>query len=102
MEREGVSDRESTPAGMEASLRRLVAEIRRGSPGNRTVFGYFHIRRTDSQPRCDSEIPKVKEYLRCSLEGTERFKNVTILFASDEKDETYRRNVTGLLDAYPR
>jgi hypothetical protein len=67
-----------------------------------STYGHFHIRRGGgTKLTCNTTITEIRDFLQCSLNGTERFgKNITILLGSDETDESYRQNVISLSEDY--
>jgi hypothetical protein len=88
------------PSDMVLLMNRIKERILSISLQNAT-YGYFHIRRSDTIKVCNTTIAEIRNFLQCSLNGTERFgKNITILMGSDETDESYRQSVIGLSDDY--
>jgi hypothetical protein len=79
---------------------RITEKVHSSSLQNST-YGFFHIRRGDTVGRCNTTITEIRNFLRCSLNGTERFgKNITILMGSDEMDILYRQSVLSLSNNY--
>lgn len=73
-------------------------------PAPQIVYGFFHVRRGDAIDECDSSIEVLGDFLRCSLNGAVDVgsnRHITLLFASDEKNEMYRRNVKELAHHFP-
>jgi len=65
-----------------------------GGDTSTVVFGFFHIRRGDSKKACNSTLPVLEGYLKCSLNGTETTgKKITLLMGSDEHNVEYRQRV---------
>jgi hypothetical protein len=62
-----------------------------------SVVGSFHIRRGDTVKNCDTTLKRMNSYLQCSLNGTESRK-ATLLFHSDERDQTYRSAIQTMVD----
>jgi hypothetical protein len=60
--------------------------------GPSPVVGSFHIRRGDAKFQCNTKLKRMQSYLQCSLNGTET-RNITLLFRSDERDQTYRNAI---------
>ena len=59
------------------------------------------MRRGDSIDTCNTSVDRVKEYLACSLDGTESLgRNITLLMMTDEDDVEYRQDIMGLLDDF--
>uniref|UniRef100_A0A7S1UMQ9 Uncharacterized protein n=1 Tax=Grammatophora oceanica TaxID=210454 RepID=A0A7S1UMQ9_9STRA len=63
----------------------------------------LHVRRGDTKAQCDTSIiPKMRDFLTCTLEGTEELgRNITLLLASDEEDFNYREDLRKLLRPFP-
>jgi hypothetical protein len=74
------------------NLARDMFEHIRQQAGPSSVVGSFHIRRGDTVKKCDTTLKRMKSYLQCSFNGTESRK-VTLLFHSDERDQTYRSGI---------
>jgi len=88
------------PADMLLLSHRIKERVYSLSLQNST-YGYFHIRRGDTIQTCNTTIAEIRNFLQCSLNGTERFgKNITILMGSDERDAIYRQNVISLSEDY--
>jgi hypothetical protein len=49
--------------------------------------------------RCDTTLKRMKSYLQCSLNGTESRK-ATLLFHSDERDQTYRSAIQTMVNDF--
>ena len=59
------------------------------------------MRRGDSIDTCNTSVDRIKEYLACSLNGTESLgRNITLLMMTDEDDVEYRQDIMGLLDDF--
>jgi hypothetical protein len=71
------------------NLARDIFEHIRQQAGPSSVVGSFHIRRGDAKFQCNTKLKRMKSYLECSFNGTES-RNITLLFRSDERDQTYR------------
>lgn len=68
-----------------------------------TVLGYLHVRRGDAIRECDTSLPTLTHYLKCSLvvpttNNSTSFAtaNLTIFFSSDEQDPIYRTSVQNI------
>jgi hypothetical protein len=61
---------------------------------------FLHIRRGDTVAlnECDNSLPKIKDFILCSLKDTDSFGKLTILVASDERDPNYRREVKSIIE----
>ena len=68
---------------------------------------FLHIRRGDTTHRCNTTLPRVHDYLMCSLRGqmaevieTSDFGRggMTLLFASDERDACYRQGMRSIVE----
>jgi hypothetical protein len=91
---------DAVPADMKLLRERIIDRVLKTSLQN-SVFGYFHIRRGDAIHECDSSLPVLRNFLKCSLNGTEQLgKNITILLGSDEIDQSYRKRVLDLSKDY--
>ena len=76
---------------------RIFTQIHEERPEPQTL-ALFHIRRGDSIKECNTTtLPDIYHYLNCSFsnrtEIAHRFGDITILLASDEWDQDYRRAV---------
>ena len=90
----------SVPYHVKELQQQIIERVRERSLQN-SIYGFFHIRRGDAIHECDSSLPVIREYLQCSLNGTEKLgKNVTILMGSDEIDQSYRKRVLDLAKDY--
>ena len=67
---------------------------------SRPTVGMFHVRRGDMQHECNTTLPKMKQYITCTLDGSERFGNIILLFASDERDRAYIQAVQEMVESY--
>ena len=86
------------------------------SSNDKTLIGFFHIRRGDEQARqeCDTSLERIQSYVNCSfsklhekvsimrsysqtLSVQERRIHIKILFASDEQDPAYRSTVRTII-----
>ena len=64
------------------------------------MFGHLHLRRGDSIEGCNTTIPKMKEYLQCSLfHAQDKIGKIVLLFSSDERDENYRRTICQMVES---
>lgn len=64
-----------------------------------SYFGHLHIRRGDSINDCDTSVPRMKDFLYCSLNNTHDLgRNITLLMTSDEDDEEYRSQILSIFD----
>lgn len=92
---------DTEPTHLKIMQKRLLTRFERMSPQN-TIFGLLHLRRGDVIAKCDTSVDRMKEYLACSLNGTESLgRNLTLLMMTDEDDVEYRQDIMGLLDDYP-
>jgi len=89
------------PTEMQLLSHRIKERVHSLSLQNST-YGHFHIRRGGgAKLTCNTTITEIRNFLQCSLNGTERFgKNITILMGSDETDESYRQTVISLSEHY--
>jgi hypothetical protein len=74
------------------NLARDIFQHIRQQAGPSSVVGSFHIRRGDTVKKCDTTLERMQSYLQCSFHGTESRK-ITLLFSSDERDQTYRSDI---------
>ena len=96
------------------SSRRLVFQhLGTSSVIVQPIVGMLHIRRTDGQSECDTSLQRMESYITCSFQKSSLLYNnghrhsriegggvvveVTMLFASDEKDQDYRDAVRTIL-----
>lgn len=93
------------PIPMDQHVQKVVQHVDEASLGMffspaRTLKGFLHLRRGDSKSRCDTSLPKVSDYLQCSLGPllTATDKRVLLLFASDEDDPLYRQELLAMVD----
>jgi hypothetical protein len=93
-------NKEAVPTAMKVLRERIVKRVQKRSLQN-SIFGYFHIRRGDAKHECDSSLSVIRNFLQCSLNGTEQLgKNITILLGSDEIDKSYRKKVLDMSKDY--
>jgi hypothetical protein len=72
---------------------------RKGTTTKRqSLVGFLHIRRGDSQERCDTSLEKIRSYLTCSLKTLPKNAGVVLLLASDETNSEYRQGIAQILD----
>ena len=94
------SNSDTEPSHLQIMQKRLLNRFKRLSPQN-SIFGLLHLRRGDSIDTCNTSVDRVKEYLACSLDGTESLgRNITLLMMTDEDDVEYRQDIMGLLDDF--
>ncbi|CAJ1953992.1 unnamed protein product [Cylindrotheca closterium] len=91
---------EMEPAPLHSFRTELRRRVRALAPGGTsTIFGFFHIRRGDSKKVCNTTLPDLESYLKCSLNGTESTgKTITLLMGSDERNAKYRQQVLDLVN----
>ena len=91
---------------------------------NNPIIGYLHIRRGDSQSRCDTSLQRMERYLSCSLSEFIHFRqdvrhhhsgtsssvtlptrdepesknSLILLFSSDEVDPSYRAGIRQIVE----
>lgn len=90
------------PSSLAASLvEKVYGAIDQKFP-NVDSLGLFHIRRGDSIDACDTSLPAIHEYLKCSFKEQSsvatNFGNMAILMASDERDSCYRSAIAKLVE----
>jgi hypothetical protein len=78
------------------NLAREILQHIRQQAGPSSVVGSFHIRRGDTVQKCDTTFERMKSYLQCSFNGTES-RNITLLFRSDERNQTYRSAIQTMI-----
>jgi alkyl sulfatase BDS1-like metallo-beta-lactamase superfamily hydrolase len=62
------------------------------------IKGSLHLRRGDSINDCDRSVDEMRDYLACSLDGTESLgRNLTMTFMTDESDTKYRTKHHGFI-----
>jgi len=73
----------------------------------RFVYGYLHVRHGDSH-RCDKNLVQMGKYIECTFgtfcqnnEGHDCKKDFPLLIGSDERNETYRRGLSSLINSHP-
>lgn len=67
-----------------------------------STMGFLHIRRGDATAQCNTTIPDMHSYLKCSFANTTKYGNITMLVATDETDPDYLAKVTASLHGlYP-
>ena len=94
------SNSDTEPSHLQIMQKRLLNRFKRLSPQN-SIFGLLHLRRGDSIDTCNTSVDRIKEYLACSLNGTESLgRNITLLMMTDEDDVEYRQDIMGLLDDF--
>jgi hypothetical protein len=54
-----------------------------------STFRFFHIRRGDAIAQCNTTIPRLRNYLKCTFANTTKYGNITILLVTDETDPSY-------------
>ena len=92
---------DTTPSHVKIMQNRLLKRLI-GQHSKDAINGLLHLRRGDSINRCDTSVDKMRDYLACSLDGTESLgRNLTMIFMTDESDTEYRKNIIDLLDEYP-
>lgn len=94
------------PAQLHALRQELQHRVRIRAPNNTDMFGFVHIRRTDAKKECNTDIKEMSQFFHCSLNDTlSTGKQITLLMASDEKDQGYRQSILDLInqdfDRYP-
>jgi hypothetical protein len=63
----------------------------------KSVIGFFHLRRGDGIPECNTTLAKLRSYLNCSLHGSSQvLGNITLLLGTDEQDANYLRDLQQL------
>jgi hypothetical protein len=85
------------PLYIQNLARDTFEHIQQQAAGPSSVVGSFHIRRGDTLKKWDATFKKMKSYLQFSLNGTESRK-ATLLFHSDERDQTYRSAIQTMVD----
>lgn len=86
------------PDHMQMVFDQVLAEVRRANEQH-AIIGLFHIRRGDVVNKCNTTVPKMKEYIACSFNGTQaKARNITLLFASDERDTAYRQTIRNFIE----
>jgi len=91
---------DTVPSHIKTMQKRLVRRIIRNSVDN-TKHGILHVRRKDTIHECDTSVDRMREFLACSLNGTDSLgSNLTILLTSDEEDVEYRHEIIELADRY--
>lgn len=98
---------EMEPAQLHTFRTELRLRVQALAPTGTSLFGFFHIRRGDSKKACNTTLPDLESYLKCSLNGTESTgKKVTLLMGSDERNAKYRQQVLDLVNkdntSYPQ
>jgi len=92
---------DTMPSHVKIMQNRLLKRIIRQHSKD-AISGLLHLRRGDSINNCDTSVDKMRDYLACSLNGTESLgRNLTMIFMTDESDTEYRKNIMDLLDEYP-
>ena len=62
------------------------------------IKGSLHLRRGDSINDCDRSVDEIRDYLACSLDGTESLgRNLTMTFMTYESDTKYRTKHHGFI-----
>jgi hypothetical protein len=83
---------------MQTIFDQVLAEIRNTNEPHAKI-GSFHIRRGDAINDCNTTVPRMKEYLDCSFNGTQtKARNITLLWSSDERDPAYRQAIQSIVD----
>ena len=91
---------DTEPTHMKILRERIKRRVRRHGLEN-SIYGYLHIRRGDAIDDCDTSVEEIRDYLTCSLSGTETTgKNVTFVLGSDERDTAYRESIVRLADDF--
>ena len=91
---------DTRPSHLKVMEKLMERRIRMQSSEN-SIFGSLHLRRGDSIDVCDTSLEALRQYLACSLNGTESLgRNITLLMTTDEKDVGYRRDVLEIARDY--
>jgi hypothetical protein len=86
------------PDHMQIIFDQVHAEIRNANEPHAKI-GYFHIRRGDAVNDCNTTVPRMKEYLGCTFNGTQaKARNITLLWSSDERDPAYRQAIHTIVE----
>jgi hypothetical protein len=86
------------PGHMQTIFDQVLAEIRNANEPHAKI-GSFHIRRGDAINDCNTTLPRMKEYLDCTFNGTQaKARNITLLWSSDERDPAYRQAVQTIVE----
>jgi hypothetical protein len=86
------------PDHMQTIFDRVVAEIRNANEPHAKI-GYLHVRRGDAIDHCNTTLPRMKEYLDCTFNGTQaKARNITLLWSSDEQDPAYRQAIRTIVE----
>ena len=92
---------DARPSHLKVMEKRMERRIRMQSSEN-SIFGSLHLRRGDAIDDCDTSLGVLRQYLACSLNGTESLgRNITLLMTTDETDVDYRRDVLEIASDYP-
>ncbi len=86
---------------LDAIWNNITSRVSTRTGTNTTVsIGFLHIRRGDSQQRCNTSLVKIQRYLNCSLQTLpDHHDPMMILFASDETDPEYREGIAQIVAA---
>lgn len=86
------------PDHMQTIFDQVLAEIRNANEPH-AKLGFFHIRRGDSKAECNTTVPRMKQYIGCTFNGTQaKARNITLLLASDERDPEYRQAIKNIVE----
>jgi hypothetical protein len=85
---------------MQVWIDNMLAQILEQSQPQATVY-FLHIRRGDSRKfvAIRLTLERMQELMECSLEGRQGT-HVTLLFASDEQDPTYRHGIRSIVNRF--
>ena len=89
----------SAPHAMQRMADAILDELELHRETSRdTIVGKLHVRRTDSVNSCNTSLPKMESYLKCTFPSSSPSRNILLLFASDDFTPAYRRGFENLVN----